>query len=90
MTTTETTPEHRARLRVYRATQSMPYSGLVRTNPNILDDDVAPEEHFNQIAEWMEALGKVLRKCSEGDEKRSAELYELRDQRAAIRNFLGL
>lgn len=71
--------------RILRAMNDMPYAaGIVPTVPwsyNNLTDD--------QIADFLEALGKRLRVLARDSARDKSHLDELRHQREAIREFLG-
>lgn len=80
-----------ARREVHAAMTRMPYGAGVhfRQSQDYIET-VGEPEFLNGIAGWITALADKLRVVSESTTDIAAELNELRAQRNAVRNFLGL
>lgn len=76
------------RWQLMKAMAKTPYSGSVRPTANYLD--VTDDEFFADVARWLKGLAEVLNMAAETHVDMQRELYQLRAQRTAIREFLGL
>jgi hypothetical protein len=90
--TDETTDLQRAVLRVHRAMMRMPYGASTGLPYRPLDNyrELTAEQALQNTAEWMEGLAAVLRSHTDRHDATDRELLELKQQRTAIREFLGL
>lgn len=71
---------------------SMPYGGTVAYSTNGIVDynDDTPTLNEEHLLKWLTSLQAQLRGVAERHSRDEAELYRLRSQRTAIRNFLGV
>ena len=66
------------------------YSGSVLVNLTSTTDEW-PESEFNeQVTAFLTEFGRILESVSDTTTTMAAELAELRSQRKAVRDFLGL
>lgn len=95
--TDEMTDLQRAVLRVHRAmmkmpfaaSTSMPYRPLSEYREIGASGEAGGIVALERTAEWMEGLATVLRAYSDRHEGTISELYQLKDQRDAVRAFFG-
>ncbi|MBV9923185.1 MAG: hypothetical protein JOY78_20360 [Pseudonocardia sp.] len=79
--------------RICRAIGAMPYGGVVPEGRHVVEApglEIDDEEFLHRVADYLEALGARLKIVSETNTEMAHELVELRDQRKAIRDFLGI
>lgn len=77
-----------ARMGVVEALSKLRYSGSVALPPNT--EARSETEFLDQTSQWLTAFGKVLAAASDTTTEMARELTDLRSQRKAIRDFLGL
>jgi len=80
-----------ARRRVHAAMFLMPYgAGVHYRHSQDYIETVTELTFLGDLADYLKALGETLLMVSESTSIMSDELNELRAQRHAVRNFLGL
>lgn len=81
--------------RIIRATAAMPYSGSIKALQHQRMYNQAIRESYQSVnvddlVRWMTDLAEALGRRSATSNSAESELRELRAQRAAIREFLGV
>lgn len=77
-----------ARILLRTALREMRYGGSI---PSLDIDTAQSEEEFlGAVTQWVISLNKLLSDVSDTTTKMAKELTELRSQRKAVRDFLGL
>lgn len=80
-----------ARLAVQRAMSALRYGGGINMrNSEDFTTNATETDFLTAITEWLEALNRKLSIISDTTTDMAAELQDLRSQRKAIRDFLGL
>lgn len=69
----------------------MPFgAGVWKAAMPMLNSDESETEFLAQVTQWLRILADVLQAVSETNTSMVDELHELRHQKQAIRDFLGL
>jgi hypothetical protein len=75
---------------VIKALNRLRYGGSVYTRmPEVITDDTEAQ-FLDEVIAWLESFSDVLATVSDTTTDMAAELSELRGQRKAVRDFLGL
>jgi hypothetical protein len=82
--------EHDARIRVNIALFNMPYGGSVSAVRPVIDPEQDIVDFLNEVGSWLEALRVTLESVTDTTTDMAQELTELRSQRKAARDFLGI
>lgn len=96
--TDEMTDLQRAVLRVHRAMMKMPFGASTDLPYRLLEQyreigaagEAGGTLALERTAEWMEALAAELNRYAENHNATVEELFELKDQRDAVRAFFGI
>lgn len=76
--------------RVSTALRSLRYSGNVLATLPYPHWDLSEQDYIDDLCQWLQEYSKVLVAASETSTEMARELAELRGQRKAVRDFLGL
>lgn len=79
-----------ARNKLVNALGQLRYSGQLAPTKDLLVFNGTEVEFLGQVTRWIGTFGTVLQSASEGITSMAAELQELRSQKKAVRDFLGL
>ena len=79
-----------ARKNLLRAINQLPYSGALLSYTPLLNSDDEETIFLSHITAWLNRFADVLHNISETNTNLVNELHELRTQKTAIRDFLGL
>jgi hypothetical protein len=81
------------RIRMQKVLTSLPYSGVMLSPPpydQFLDTPGGTLSYLDAVAEWLEGLAAQQVRGEDQHNEERAQLEQLKSQRDAVREFLGV